>query len=247
MPGSTESNPGRPVGMAGEDPNVVGCGGRIDGMDVVVNAATSVDGKLSSRAREQVEISGPADFDRVDRLRAASDAVMVGVGTVLADDPSLTLDDPGGGDDHRPARVVTDSRLRTPPDARVLEGDPATMLLTTTEPSQARIERLTEAGAIVLQVEATDDGHVDLTAGCDELERQGIDQLMVEGGGELVYSLFAAELVDRLSVFVGSLVIGGRDAPTLADGEGFLEAFPGLSLESVERLDDGVVLRYVVV
>jgi 2,5-diamino-6-(ribosylamino)-4(3H)-pyrimidinone 5'-phosphate reductase len=120
-------------------------------------------------------------------------------------------------------------------------------LLTTTEPPQTRIERLTEAGAIVLQVEATDDGHVDLTAGCDELERQGIDQLMVEGGGELVYSLFAAELVDRLSVFVGSLVIGGRDAPTLADGEGFLEAFPGLSLESVERLDDGVVLRYVVV
>jgi len=216
-------------------------------MDVVVNAATSVDGKLSSRAREQIRISGSADFDRVDRLRTESDAVMVGVGTVLADDPSLTLGDPDRGDGSQPARVVTDSRLRTPPDARVFEGDPATMLLTTTQPPQARIDRLAEAGAVVLQVEATDDGRVDLIAGCDELERHGIDQLMVEGGGELVYSLFAAERVDRLSVFVGSLVIGGREAPTLADGEGFLDGFPELSLESVDRLDDGVVLRYVVV
>jgi 2,5-diamino-6-(ribosylamino)-4(3H)-pyrimidinone 5'-phosphate reductase len=67
---------------------------------------------------------------------------------------------------------------------------------------------------------------------------------MVEGGGELIYSLVAAGLVDRLSVFVGSLVIGGRDAPTLADGEGFVEGFPELTLDSVDRVDDGVLLEY---
>ena len=72
------------------------------------------------------------------------------------------------------------------------------------------------------------------------------EPLAVEGGGEIIYSLFAADLVDRLSVFVGSLVVGGRDAPTLADGEGFVDpaAFPALNLVGVERLGEGVVLRW---
>jgi 2,5-diamino-6-(ribosylamino)-4(3H)-pyrimidinone 5'-phosphate reductase len=69
---------------------------------------------------------------------------------------------------------------------------------------------------------------------------------MVEGGGELIFSLFEAELVDELSVYVGNVVIGGREAPTLADGPGFLDEFPALSLESVERVDEGVVLEWTV-
>ncbi|MFC6736019.1 dihydrofolate reductase family protein, partial [Halolamina salina] len=78
------------------------------------------------------------------------------------------------------------------------------------------------------------------------LEAHGLERLLVEGGGELIFSLFAADLVDRLTVYVGSVVIGGRDAPTLADGEGFTDpdSFPELSLTDVERLDDGVVLTY---
>ena len=219
-------------------------------MEVVVNAATSVDGKLSSRAREQIAISGPADFDRVDALRAESDAVVVGVGTVLADDPSLTVDSErrradrqARGDPPNPARVVADSRLRTPDDARILSDDAATVLLTTAGADQARADRLGSAGAEV--VRAGED-RVDLSAAFERLETRGFEQVMVEGGGELIYSLFAADLVDRLSVFVGSLVIGGRDAPTLADGEGFLDGFPALELTGVERLDDGVLLEYVV-
>src|SRR6056297_528662 len=97
-------------------------------MHVVVNAAMSADGKLSTRRREQVAISGPDDFDRVDALRADADAVMVGVGTVLADNPSLTLDDPAlvreredAGESPHPARVVADSHARTPPDAKLLD------------------------------------------------------------------------------------------------------------------------------
>lgn len=219
-------------------------------MEVVVNAATSVDGKLSSRAREQIAISGPADFDRVDALRADSDAVVVGVGTVLADDPSLTVDSErrradrrARGDPPNPARVVADSRLRTPDDARVLSDDAATVLLTTAGATDERADRLDAAGADI--VRAGED-RVDLSAAFERLEARGFEQVMVEGGGELIYSLFAADLVDRLSVFVGSLVIGGRDAPTLADGEGFLDGFPALELTGVDRLDDGVLLEYVV-
>jgi len=69
---------------------------------------------------------------------------------------------------------------------------------------------------------------------------------MIEGGGELIYSAFAAEIVDELSVYIGSKIIGGRDAPTLADGEGFVEDFPALTLDDIERFDDGVVLHYTV-
>ena len=217
-------------------------------MHVVVNAAMSVDGKLSSRRREQIAISGPDDFDRVDQLRADSDAVMVGVGTVLADDPSLTVDDADRraartdrGDPPNPARVVADSRIRTPPDATVLDDSAQTYLLVSEAAPPDFIEEMEEAGAYVI---AAGEDRVDLTTTLAKLEGDGIDQLMVEGGGELIFGLLEEALVDELFVFVGPKVIGGRDAPTLADGDGFIEDFPEPELADVERVDDGVVLHW---
>jgi 2,5-diamino-6-(ribosylamino)-4(3H)-pyrimidinone 5'-phosphate reductase len=219
-------------------------------MRVVVNAATSADGKLSTRQREQIEISCPADFQRVDRLRAESDAVMVGVGTVVADDPSLTVDDPElraerreRGDPENPARVVADSRIRTPPNARILDDSAESYLLVSDAAPGDFVAQMAEKGATVI---AAGEDRVDLPAAFEELEAEGIEQLMVEGGGELIFSLFEAGLVDELSVFVGSTIIGGREAPTLADGDGFVDGFPELRLETVERLDEGVLLQYEV-
>jgi len=87
---------------------------------------------------------------------------------------------------------------------------------------------------------------VDLPEAFAELETRDVERLMVEGGGEIIFSLFDADLVDDLSVFVGGTVIGGREAPTLADGGGFVADFPALELEGVDRLDDGVVLEWTV-
>ncbi|WP_255195686.1 2,5-diamino-6-(ribosylamino)-4(3H)-pyrimidinone 5'-phosphate reductase [Halorarius litoreus] len=212
-------------------------------MHVRVNAAMSADGKLSTRRREQVAISGERDFERVYRMRAESDAVVVGVGTVLADDPSLRTHDEqhreAVGKTGRPARVVADSRARTPTDARVLDGEATTYLLVSDAAPDERVDTLRERGTEI--VRAGDD-RVDLAGAFATLDERGVSELMVEGGGELIFSLFEAGLVDELSVFVGNVVIGGRDAPTLADGEGFVDAFPELALREVERLDEGVLL-----
>ncbi|RDZ45663.1 2,5-diamino-6-(ribosylamino)-4(3H)-pyrimidinone 5'-phosphate reductase [Haloferax sp. Atlit-10N] len=217
-------------------------------MHVHVNAAASLDGKLSSRRREQVMISGDDDFARVDEIRAAADAVAVGVGTVLADDPHLTLDDPDlvaareeRGDPPHPARVVADSRARTPTDARILDDAATTYVLVSEAAPADRREALDSAGAELVVAGAE---RVSLPDAFDALESHGVDRLMVEGGGELIFSLFEAGLVDELTLYVGSMVIGGRDAPTLADGEGFVADFPKLSLRDVERVDDGVLLTY---
>ncbi|AKU07420.1 2,5-diamino-6-(ribosylamino)-4(3H)-pyrimidinone 5'-phosphate reductase [Haloferax gibbonsii] len=217
-------------------------------MHVHVNAAASLDGKLSSRRREQVKISGDEDFARVDEIRAAADAVAVGVGTVLADDPHLTLDDPDlvaaredRGDPPHPARVVADSRARTPTDARILDDAATTYVLVSEAAPDARREALESAGAELVVAGAE---RVSLPDAFDALESRGVERLMVEGGGELIFSLFEASLVDELTLYVGSMVIGGRDAPTLADGEGFVADFPRLSLRDVERVDDGVLLTY---
>jgi len=214
-------------------------------MHVVVNAAMSADGKLSSSRREQIAISGEADFARVDRLRAASDAIVVGVGTVLADDPHLTVKDERlredrleRGEDKNPARVVVDSSGRTPSDAAVLDDAANTYVCVSERATADRRERLSNAATVV----TAGTERVDLEKALTALEDAGIDQLMAEGGGELIFSLFEAGLVDELRVFIGPTIIGGRDAPTLADGDGFIGEFPDLSLESLERLDEGVLV-----
>lgn len=206
---------------------------------VAVNAAMSADGKLSSRRREQIAISGPADFDRVDRLREAADAILVGVGTVLADDPQLAGPEPGG--DAQPARVVADSGARTPPDAAILDDLARTFILVTERAPETDLESLRERGAETI---VAGENRVDLARAFESLEARGISRLMVEGGGELLFSCFDADLVDELTVYVGSILIGGREAPTLVDGPGWVDSFPELTLTDVQRIDDGALLRY---
>jgi 2,5-diamino-6-(ribosylamino)-4(3H)-pyrimidinone 5'-phosphate reductase len=219
---------------------------------VVVNVAMSADGKLSTRERRQVKISGAQDFTRVDRLKAGSDAVMVGIGTVLADDPSLTVK----GEDcrqHRknrgvcehPVRIVVDSRARIPLEASILnKGNGLRIIAVSEKADPEKIAALKNAATVIVAGEQ----QVDLAALMDELGTMGIQRLMVEGGGELIAGMIRARLVDEIYTFVGNIIIGGRDAPTLADGEGFLaeEEFPRLTLIETRRIENGVLLHWKV-
>jgi len=219
---------------------------------VVVNVAMSADGKLSTRERRQVKISGAEDFARVDQLKADCDAVMVGIGTVLADDPSLTVKNPDlksqrrqEGQAEHPARVVIDSRARISPEASVLnKGDGLRVVAVSGRADPARVEMLLKKATVIV----AGDEEVDLARVLDELGAMGIRRLMVEGGGTLIASLVQARLVGEIYTYIGSIVIGGKDAPTLADGPGWItEAeFARLVLADVTRIDDGILLHWIV-
>ena len=219
---------------------------------VVVNVAMSADGKLSTRERRQVKISGAQDFTRVDRLKAGSDAVMVGIGTVLADNPSLTIKgeecrqhrkNRGAGE--HPVRIVVDSRARMPLDAAVLRKGSGLRIIAVSEKADPnKVAALKQAATVIVAGEK----EVDLAALMDELGTMDIQRVMVEGGGELIAGLIRARLVDEIYTFIGNLIIGGRDAPTLADGEGFIQEdeFSRLTLIETRRIEDGVLLHWKV-
>ncbi|MCW7075823.1 MAG: 2,5-diamino-6-(ribosylamino)-4(3H)-pyrimidinone 5'-phosphate reductase [Candidatus Syntrophoarchaeum sp.] len=207
---------------------------------VFINAAMSADGKISTKERVQVRISGEEDFRRVDELKCTADAIMVGVGTILADDPSLTVKAKGYPN---PVRVVVDSLARTPPDAEILnKGEGKRIILVSENAPLERINALSENAEIVI----VGTERVDLRAGLIELKRQGLNRLMVEGGGTLNWSLLKEGLVDEIYTFIGNLVIGGKNAPTLVDGDGFSkdDRFMPLELIDLERVGDGVLLRW---
>lgn len=205
----------------------------------------SADGKISSVQRRQVRISGKADLRRVDILRSESDAIMVGVGTVLADDPSLRLKSEqlrmervALGKPEDPLRVVVDSLARTHPDAQVL-GVGCIIAVSAAAPHE-RLAKLADRCELV----QCGDEKVNLRELLSILHEKGVKRLMVEGGGTLNWSMVQEGLVDEIYVYIGAMIIGGKDAPTLMDGAGFASDFPRLKLHSFERLDDGVLLRW---
>ncbi|MDH7511000.1 MAG: 2,5-diamino-6-(ribosylamino)-4(3H)-pyrimidinone 5'-phosphate reductase [Methanolinea sp.] len=219
---------------------------------VIVNLAMSADGKISTYERRQVKISGKNDFSRVDRLKAECDAVMVGIGTVLADDPSLIVKSQdlvaarvGRGFPENPVRIVVDCHARTPLDAAILHRGEGSRIIACCEGSDR--EKRDELSAFA-EVIVAGEREVDLPALMEELWKRGIRRLMVEGGGRLIGALFAAGLVDEYITFIGNIVIGGEKAPTPADGPGFVreEDFPRLTLFAADRMDNGILLHWVV-
>ena len=219
---------------------------------VVVNIAMSADGKISTRERRQVRISGTQDFTRVDRLKAGCDAIMVGIGTVLADDPSLTVKSEEclnyrrkKGWDAHPVRIVVDSSGSTPPTASILNKGEGKRVIAVSARADAKKISLLEKKATIVTA-GTDE--VDLAVLLDELGSLGVHRLMVEGGGTLIAGLMKAGLVNEIYTFIGNIIIGGKDAPTIADGEGFIQesAFVRLTLLEATRIDNGILLHWQV-
>ena len=216
-----------------------------------INSAMSADGKISTKERKQVRISGDLDFDRMDELRASSDAIMVGVGTVLADDPSLTVKSKSrrdvrksAGVDEDPIRIVVDSKARTPLDADIFKkGTGMRIVAVSSSAPKEKVDVLSEKATII----TAGDEKVDLVLLMGQLSSMGIQRLMVEGGATLNWGLLSNGLVDEVFSFIGNIFIGGNSSPTLIDGEGFLKGdLLSLELISSETMEEGVLLKWKV-
>lgn len=209
---------------------------------VTLKAGMSLDGRIATRSGISKWITSPPARRAGRTLRREHDAVLVGVRTVLADDPLLTAgrgrgDANGTGRGAAPARVVVDARLRTPPRARLFSGPGDLLIATLPGASRARRDRLERAGAVVLEVPGRN-GRIDLKALCATLGRRGITSLLVEGGSEVLGTALDQKIGDRVVLFVSSRILGGRKAlPVFGGlGAGRIESGPRLLEMSVRRL-----------
>ncbi len=201
---------------------------------VTLKLATSLDGRIATASGESKWITGEAARLQGHRLRAAHDAILVGVETVLADDPELTARLPGRPVD-QPLRVVLDSRLRTPPTAKIARAD--SLILTAAEPAAigaARIER----------VDAPD-GRPSPEAALQAIRRAGAGSVLIEGGGQVAASFLRAGLVDRLEWFRAPILLGGEGRPCVgALALAKLADAPKFRRLSAEPLGDDLWERY---
>ncbi len=210
---------------------------------VTAKFAASLDGKIATRTGDSRWITVEAARRQAHRLRSISDAIMVGIGTVLSDDPQLTArDEQGRPLPRQPLRVIVDSSGRTPTSARLLQG-PGPVLLATAHASADRINALGNTGAEIapLPSEATS---VDLKALFKLLGQRDITSVLVEGGGTLLGSIFDQGLADKVVAFIAPVIIGGAGATPAVGGHGVGEIADALRLTDVEvcRLGEDIMV-----
>jgi 2,5-diamino-6-(ribosylamino)-4(3H)-pyrimidinone 5'-phosphate reductase len=211
---------------------------------VILNAAMTLDGKIATKTGSS-EISGKEDLIRVHKLRKEMDAIMVGINTLLKDDPRLTVHKIEAKSEDNPVRIVVDSKARTPLNFRILNKDAPTVIATTENADPKKIIALEEK-AVVLKCGKD---RVDLKLLMKELSGIGITTLMLEGGSTLNYSMLENGLVDEVRVCVAPMIAGGVQAKTLVDGEGvdqMREAIK-LKLKKSYSLGEDLILEYEVI
>ncbi len=205
---------------------------------VTGKAAISLDGRMATRHHQSQWISGPDSRVYAHELRAAHDVVMVGVGTVLADNPRLTA---RNDESVMPRfRVVVDSTLRTPVDARLFSEEGSRVVVVTTDAASAAARGSLEAvGAQILVAGADRLGRVDLGDAMRKLTGLGVSTCLLEGGSALLTSAFDAGIIDRVVLFYAPMLIGGDDALPLWGGEGTAELGAAPRLHRLQYRDFG--------
>jgi diaminohydroxyphosphoribosylaminopyrimidine deaminase/5-amino-6-(5-phosphoribosylamino)uracil reductase len=207
---------------------------------VVLKMAASLDGRTAARDGSARWITGEDSRADAHRLRAWADAVLVGAGTAIADDPALTVRSPAPATARPPLRVIVDAVGRVPPRGRVFDGAASTLMATTERTPRERRDAWGSAGAEVVCLDPDGDGNVSLTALVDLLGKRDVQGLLIEGGATLAWSAVREGVVDRVVLYVAPVLIGGSEAPGILGGAGFapLAAAPRLGPMTVERLGE---------
>jgi 2,5-diamino-6-(ribosylamino)-4(3H)-pyrimidinone 5'-phosphate reductase len=211
---------------------------------IIINCAMSADGKIALPSHRPIKLSSPEDFKRVHELRNYCDGILVGINTIIMDDPKLTVKSEFVPNPRHPSRIVLDTTGRIPASAAVLNATAPTFIaMDKNHVSQKK--QIENAEIIYCEVDA--DHLIELHNLVSILKNKGIENLLVEGGETTIYSFLKSQLVDELYVYVSNIIIGGTTTPTLAGGAGAKSSDDVIKLRllSHERLGDGILLKYL--
>ena len=199
---------------------------------VLLKSAMSLDGKIATAAGESKWISNERSRRHSQGLRNQYMGILVGIQTVLEDDPQLTCRIPGG---KNPVRIVADSKLRIPENAKILdEQEKAATILAIAEAEDPEKEkRLLERGIRMMKL-PDEEGRVDLKKLFLRLGQDGMDSILIEGGGNLAGSAIKTGMIDRVIVYLAPMILGGQEAKSPVEGEGFAKLKDALRLEEME-------------
>lgn len=209
---------------------------------VVWKSAMTIDGKIASYTGDSKWISCERSRNIVQIMRNSLTGIMVGVNTVIEDNPKLTVRLEGG---RNPIRIVVDSRLRTPLDSNVINEEGECIIATVKGADLKRKAELENAGAKVIFTPEDSFGRVDLKYLMGALGEMGIDSILLEGGGELNFSALEAEIIDKAIMFIAPKIIGGKTAKTPVGGRGFEKIDNSIILNNMEvsRIENDILIQ----
>ena len=216
---------------------------QIFNLQVLINAAMTIDGKIATNLGDSA-ISSKQDLRRLHRLRSSVDAIVIGISTVIVDNPRLTvrLVKRCGT---TPVRIIVDSTGRIPLDSKILKSASKinTIVAVTSRTSDKRIDKIKSAGAMVIVAGART---VDLKELFCILKKMGFNKILVEGGGELNWSILQLGIVNELMVTVAPRIVGGRTATTLVEGDGYTRISESIKTDliKISRQNNGEVILY---
>lgn len=217
----------------------------MEDIHVIVGGFMSTDGKIAPanhKGREFSQYMKPQHEQILHEIRASVDAIIIGVNTVIADNPLLTVRKATG---KNPIRVVLDSQAQIPIDSKILNTqETPTLLVVTKDAPKNKIDLLKNKNVDIMHTSAKK--RVALIELLAELAKRGVKRILVEGGGEVRWSFFEQNLVDELFVWIIPAIWGGRNAPTLVDGSGFLKVKDAVNLKfkSINQVEDILILWF---
>ena len=205
---------------------------------VVINCAMSADGKIASKSGKQIRISCDEDIKRMYELRNECDAVLVGINTVLSDDPKLTIKEKYVKNPKQPIRIVLDTNCKTPIDSLVVNNLAKTLII-----SGKECDKKFGDNVEVIVCDTNKNGVIDLEKLMEILYNKNIKKLMVEGGVTVIWNFLKYRFVDDFYVYVGPMIIGGKNTPTITRGKK-IDENSNLKLVETKTIGPGTLLHY---
>ena len=203
----------------------------------ILNCASSADGKIALPNKRKIELSNTEDFKRVHDLRSKCDAIIVGINTVIEDNPNLTVNGKYSSGSN-PIRVILDTNYRTPKNSNILNDESETIIVIGNKTADRKLPNV--------KILRCGNKEVNLEKLLNHLKELNVKNILVEGGETVLWSFLEKKLFNELNIFVSSVIIGGKKTPSIAGGKGFLDKRNVLNLElkKFKQMGNGILLTY---